>query len=178
MYYAHLNSRDYVFDKQIADAVPETNGTRVVEVTEDIYNEISVGWRLENGTWVEPYVHKPSPLEIARAKIEALKANLQADDYKFIKQYEASAIGGELPYTVEELQAISQQRDEWRAEINALEEEIKNILHPQVNQPEVPTLGIDTGGELIGHPPEEDPIVDPIPGEPIGQPDPPDSDNP
>ena len=51
-----------------------------------------------------------------------LKVNLQNTDYKIIKCYEAFMRQQPLPYNLEELAA---QRDAWRAEINQLEQEIK-----------------------------------------------------
>ena len=53
-----------------------------------------------------------------------LKVNLQNTDYKIIKCYEAFMRQLPLPYNLEELAA---QRDAWRAEINQLEEELKEL---------------------------------------------------
>jgi hypothetical protein len=55
-------------------------------------------------------------------KLIILKLNLQNSDYKIIKCYEAFMRQLPLPYNLEELSA---QRDAWRAEINQLEEELK-----------------------------------------------------
>lgn len=56
------------------------------------------------------------------SKIEALKAELNASDYKVMKCYEASVLGTELPYNVEELVAERQAK---RDEINRLEKMMK-----------------------------------------------------
>lgn len=53
-------------------------------------------------------------------RMDVLKSNLQATDYKAIKYAE-----GEL--SAEEYAETLSQRRAWRAEINALEEEIKAI---------------------------------------------------
>jgi hypothetical protein len=55
-------------------------------------------------------------------KIDLLKNKLYSTDYKITKCYEAFMRQLPLPYNLEEL---SVQRDAWRAEINQLEEELK-----------------------------------------------------
>jgi hypothetical protein len=57
-------------------------------------------------------------------KLQELKNNLFNTDYKIIKCYEAFMRQQTLPYNLEELSA---QRDLWRAEINQLEEELKEL---------------------------------------------------
>jgi hypothetical protein len=57
-------------------------------------------------------------------KINVLKSNLASSDYKITKCYEYFMRQQTLPYNLEELSA---QRDAWRAEINELEEELKNL---------------------------------------------------
>jgi hypothetical protein len=57
-------------------------------------------------------------------QLSYLKNLLQETDYKIIKCYEASMRQLPLPYNLEELAA---QRDAWRAEINQLEEELKEL---------------------------------------------------
>jgi hypothetical protein len=52
------------------------------------------------------------------------RLNLESTDYKIIKCYEAFMRQLPLPYNLEELSA---QRDAWRAEINQLEEELKEL---------------------------------------------------
>jgi GTPase SAR1 family protein len=59
---------------------------------------------------------------IKRRKIVEIKAKLNSTDYQIIKCYEASMRQLPLPYNLEEL---ATQRDAWRAEINQLEEELK-----------------------------------------------------
>lgn len=52
-----------------------------------------------------------------RAQIASLKEELAASDYKITKCYEATLLGAELPYDIQELH---QQRQELRDRINAL----------------------------------------------------------
>ena len=59
----------------------------------------------------------PSEAYELRSRIEALKSNLKSTDYKAIKYAE-----GEL--SAEEYAETREQRRAWRAEINALEEEL------------------------------------------------------
>jgi hypothetical protein len=58
------------------------------------------------------------------SRVSHLKNFLYDSDYKIIKCYEAFMRQKTLPYNLEELSA---QRDAWRAEINELEEELKNL---------------------------------------------------
>lgn len=53
-----------------------------------------------------------------RRRIEGLKAQLTDDDYKIIKCYEASLIGGKLPY---DIVALHESRQAIRNKINELE---------------------------------------------------------
>jgi hypothetical protein len=57
-------------------------------------------------------------------EIGLLKRKLTETDYKIIKCYEAFMLQQPLPYNLEELSA---QRDAWRAEINQLEEGLKEL---------------------------------------------------
>jgi hypothetical protein len=61
---------------------------------------------------------------IKKRKIKEIKENLNSTDYKVTKCYEAFMRQLPLPYNLEELSA---QRDAWRAEINELEEELKEL---------------------------------------------------
>jgi hypothetical protein len=61
---------------------------------------------------------------IKKRKIKEIKENLNSTDYKVTKCYEAFMRQLPLPYNLEELSA---QRDAWRAEINQLEEELKEL---------------------------------------------------
>lgn len=55
---------------------------------------------------------------IQRGKLRDLKQMLIDTDYKIIKCYEASLVGEPLPYDVN---ALVQERNAWREEINQLE---------------------------------------------------------
>jgi hypothetical protein len=59
-----------------------------------------------------------------QTNLYSLKEKLNQTDYKIIKCYEAFMRQQPLPYNLEELSA---QRDAWRAEINALEEELLTL---------------------------------------------------
>lgn len=70
----------------------------------------------------EPYV--PTEKEKTQQEIWQLKSKLSETDYKILKCSEASLLGQEMPY---DLDAVVAERDEWRAQINALEEKLKTI---------------------------------------------------
>lgn len=70
----------------------------------------------------EPYV--PTEKEKTQQEIWLLKAKLSETDYKILKCSEASLLGQEMPY---DLDAVVAERDEWRAQINALEEKLKTL---------------------------------------------------
>ena len=70
----------------------------------------------------EPYV--PTEKEKTQQEIWLLKAKLNETDYKILKCSEASLLGQEMPY---DLDAVVAERDEWRAQINALEEKLKTL---------------------------------------------------
>lgn len=58
-------------------------------------------------------------LQAVCRQIRALKEELEQDDYKIIKSYEASLLGLELPYDMKELHGT---RQSMRSKINELEE--------------------------------------------------------
>lgn len=70
----------------------------------------------------EPYV--PTEKEKTQQEIWQLKAKLNETDYKVLKCSEAALLKQELPYN---LDAVVSERDEWRAQINALEEKLKTL---------------------------------------------------
>jgi hypothetical protein len=67
---------------------------------------------------------KRNNINMALEKIDILKSKLNNTDYQITKCYEAFMRQQPLPYNLEELAA---QRDAWRAEINQLEEELKEL---------------------------------------------------
>jgi hypothetical protein len=67
---------------------------------------------------------KREELTAKKDRIIELKKMLTDSDYQITKCYEAFMRQQTLPYNLEELSA---QRDAWRAEINELEEELKNL---------------------------------------------------
>ena len=70
----------------------------------------------------EPYV--PTEKEKMQQEIWQLKAKLNETDYKVLKCSEAALLKQEPPYN---LDAVVAERDEWRAQINALEEKLKTL---------------------------------------------------
>lgn len=58
-------------------------------------------------------------------EIDAIKAELSETDYQVIKCYEASLFGEELPY---DIKALHEDRNEKRAQINALETNLTNLM--------------------------------------------------
>jgi hypothetical protein len=60
-----------------------------------------------------------------QGEIDAIKAGLSETDYQVIKCYEASLVGEELPY---DIKALHEDRNEKRAQINALETNLTNLM--------------------------------------------------
>lgn len=60
-----------------------------------------------------------------QGEIDAIKAELSETDYQVIKCYEASLVGEELPY---DINALHEDRNEKRAQINALETNLTNLM--------------------------------------------------
>lgn len=60
-----------------------------------------------------------------QGEINAIKAELSETDYQVIKCYEASLVGEELPY---DIKALHEDRNEKRAQINALETNLTNLM--------------------------------------------------
>lgn len=88
-----------------------------VAVTQDAGNVIVVP-NIE--AWEAWKASSPEPEPTAEEQIAALKAGLEATDYKIIKCSEYQLAGLELPYDVAALHA---ERQALRDEINALEAE-------------------------------------------------------
>lgn len=60
-----------------------------------------------------------------QGEIDAIKAELSETDYQVIKCYEASLVGEKLPY---DIKALHEDRNEKRAQINALETNLTNLM--------------------------------------------------
>jgi hypothetical protein len=106
----------------------ESTNNYYIEISEDKFNEyVSIMPNLyyEDNKFVEK---KNFDIKLLIQKKQNdlidLKNNLQNTDYQIIKCYEAFMRQQPLPYNLEELSA---QRDAWRAEINALEEELLTL---------------------------------------------------
>lgn len=74
-------------------------------------------FEVKNGRVVQSWEIKIDPVA-AQARIDTLKAELAASDYKVTKCYEASLVGDSLPYDIAELH---RERQSIRDEINRLE---------------------------------------------------------
>lgn len=77
-------------------------------------------WNKEDLEEVQVYI--PFIEKTPKEKVDSLKTQLSASDYKIIKCMESYLAGEALPYDITELHA---ERDSKRAEINKLEEEAK-----------------------------------------------------
>jgi len=125
-YYAHLNSRGFLFKKETADAPPRTFGTRVVEITKADYNEISIGWRMVEGVWVKPEpVHEQAAVQKDPrvVRIEELQKMLDESDYKIIKHLEYEMVNKSTPYHIA---YVHDERQSWRDEISELRIQLKS----------------------------------------------------
>lgn len=60
-----------------------------------------------------------------QGEIDAIKAELSETDYQVIKCCEASLVGEEVPY---DIKALHEDRNEKRAQINALETNLTNLM--------------------------------------------------
>ncbi len=73
---------------------------------------------VQNGKIVQSWTLKVDPVSISE-RIDALKKELSSSDYMIIKCMEASLMGEEMPYDLDEIHA---NRQAIRDEINSLEE--------------------------------------------------------
>jgi len=121
-YYVHLNSKDFVFKKEVSTVRPRTTGSRVIEVTESNYNTITIGWRTIDGVWIAPVEQNnfgdPDP-RIAR--IGELQRNLTDTDYMIIKHLEYEVVSKESPYNIK---TLHEEREALRNEIRQLRDEL------------------------------------------------------
>jgi hypothetical protein len=108
-----------VYDLTTGRLVPAT----VIRVdATPIDNVKKFAWADEDYEDVLMYV--PNPVKTITQQVAELKAQLSATDYKVIKCSECQLLGMEMPYDVAALHA---QRQEVRDQINALEQEAKNV---------------------------------------------------
>ena len=143
--YGYINEGGYLKTKQLeayTERYREGNETksRTVSIEEQAARLSGAGWKpvdaLDNSRLQasDGYVVRVTPYDAGdrisfnyeqvpdtqgtRRKIEALKRELSASDYKVIKCYEASLVGAEMPYDIEELH---EGRQKIRDEINGLQ---------------------------------------------------------
>lgn len=79
----------------------------------------------ENGNRISFNYEKVVNTTKIQGEIDAIKAELSETDYQVIKCYEASLVGEELPY---DIKALHEDRNEKRAQINALETNLTNLM--------------------------------------------------
>lgn len=79
----------------------------------------------DNGNRISFKYEKVVNTKKIQGEIDAIKAELSETDYQVIKCYEASLVGEELPY---DIKALHEDRNEKRAQINALETNLTNLM--------------------------------------------------
>lgn len=79
----------------------------------------------DNGNRISFNYEKVVDTTKIQGEIDAIKAELSETDYQVIKCYEASLVGEELPY---DIKALHEDRNEKRAQINALETNLTNLM--------------------------------------------------
>lgn len=81
-------------------------------------------WELDNNKLEELKAEqkKEEDRPLIESQIENLKQKLADSDYKITKCYEALLLDQDPPYDVE---ALNAERQQWRDEINKLEEQLK-----------------------------------------------------
>lgn len=79
----------------------------------------------DNGNRISFNYEKVVNMTKIQGEIDAIKAELSETDYQVIKCYEASLVGEELPY---DIKALHEDRNEKRAQINALETNLTNLM--------------------------------------------------
>ena len=79
----------------------------------------------DNGNCISFNYEKVVNTTKIQGEIDAIKAELSETDYQVIKCYEASLVGEELPY---DIKALHEDRNEKRAQINALETNLTNLM--------------------------------------------------
>jgi hypothetical protein len=109
------------YEKEIPGSTPVTQ-----EELDELIKKQEIGFEIIDDGNGKPISTVPldsiNKESIKKRKIKEIKENLNSTDYKVTKCYEAFMRQQPLPYNLEELSA---QRDAWRAEINQLEEELK-----------------------------------------------------
>ena len=86
---------------------------------QELYQDESGKWRKRTIADTEKSSEQqPNEESQARWRIAELEEQLRRNDYKVIKCFEASAVGGEMPYDIAKLHA---EREQARSEINELQ---------------------------------------------------------
>ena len=108
--------------KEIISAVDEIDESKTISDDED-YTIRLVPY--DNGNRISFKYEKVVNTTKIQGEIDAIKAELSETDYQVIKCYEASLVGEELPY---DIKALHEDRNEKRAQINALETNLTNLM--------------------------------------------------
>lgn len=109
------------FDRLIEDGFVEFIPS--VEPQTQESEKLKLSYELKDGKVYQMWSVSKDPQYYSK-KIDALKADLSASDYKIIKCYEASLAGETCPYDASEL--IS-KRNDIRAHINGIEAEMEKL---------------------------------------------------
>lgn len=112
----YVNSNKEEFVGYLTGEVTVIENGAEVEKAVKIYNVSDEDKRKAGYIPLDEYINK---------EIDNNKKLLADSDYKVLKCYEASVKNVELPY---DLDAVIELRDGYRAEINSLEEELREYL--------------------------------------------------
>ena len=113
---------------QVLNLSSEWKPVDVIDESKTISDDDNYTIRLvpyDNGNRISFNYEKVVNTTKIQGEIDAIKAELSETDYQVIKCYEASLVGEELPY---DIKALHEDRNEKRAQINALETNLTNLM--------------------------------------------------
>ena len=113
---------------QVLNLSSEWKPVDVIDESKTISDDDNYTIRLvpyDNGNRISFNYEKVVNTTKIQGEIDAIKAELSETDYQVIKSYEASLVGEELPY---DIKALHEDRNEKRAQINALETNLTNLM--------------------------------------------------
>lgn len=113
---------------QVQNLSPEWKPVDEIDESKTISDDEDYTIRLvpyDNGNRISFNYEKVVNTTKLQGEIDAIKAELSETDYQVIKCYEASLVGEELPY---DIKALHEDRNEKRAQINALETNLTNLM--------------------------------------------------
>ena len=113
---------------QVQNLSPEWKPVDEIDESKTISDDEDYTIRLvpyDNGNRISFNYEKVVNTTKLQGEIDAIKAELSETDFQVIKCYEASLVGEELPY---DIKALHEDRNEKRAQINALETNLTNLM--------------------------------------------------